>query len=80
MSKPFVGQIVEYRYKPDSSTPPLAAIVTQVHGERDGRNWVALHIFSEVGRWTPHVEFEHHCKPAAPEATPPVPVFYPFGG
>lgn len=63
MSKPFVGQIVEYRYKPDGSTPPLAAIVTQLLGEKDGAHWVALHCFSETSRWIPHVEFGVHCKP-----------------
>lgn len=70
MNKPFVGQLVEYRYKPETSAPPLAAIVTQLHGERDGSHWVALHVFSETSRWVPHVEFNHHCKPAAPAKEP----------
>jgi len=64
--KPYIGQIVEYRYKPETSAPPVAAIVTQLHGERDGSHWVALHVFTENSRWVPHVEFGHHCKTASP--------------
>ncbi len=72
MSKPYVGQIVEYRYKPETSAPPVAAIVTQLHGEKDGVHWVAIHVFTETSRWVPHVEFGHHCKPAIsqPSVTP----------
>ena len=64
MSKPYVGQIVEYRYKPNDK--PLAAIVTVDRGD----GWVALHCFSETSRWIPHVEYAVHCKPAAPEPEP----------
>jgi hypothetical protein len=64
--KPFVGQIVQYRYK--SAQPPLAAVVTVVHDPE----WVSLYLFSEVPRWVPHVEFSVHCKPAEPEPEPTV--------
>lgn len=61
--KPFVGQVIQYRYKPESSAEPLAAIVTVVHAPSavDGKEWVALHVFSEVPRTLPYVEFATHC-------------------
>jgi hypothetical protein len=62
--KPYVGQMVQYRYKPESSAAPLAAIVTVVHTPSDGKDWVALHIFSEVPRTIPHVEYAIHCRTA----------------
>ncbi len=67
--KPYVGQIVQYRYKPDSSAAPIAAIVTVVHMPSDGKDWVALHIFTEVPRTIPHVEYAVHCS----ASSPPVP-------
>ena len=62
--KPFVGQVVQYRYKPESSAAPLAAIVTVVHDPSDGKDWVALYAFSEVPRLLPHVEYAIHCREA----------------
>jgi hypothetical protein len=62
---PFVGQVVQYRYKPESSAAPLAAIVTVVHDKGgDGKDWVALYVFSEVPRLLPHVEYAIHCREA----------------
>jgi len=67
--KPFVGQIVQYRYKPEKNCPPLAAIVTVVHEPSDGKDWVALYLLSEVPRLLPHVEYAIHCREAAPPIT-----------
>ena len=64
MTKPFVGQIVQYRYKPERNDEPLAAIVTHVHEPRDCIEWVALYVFSEVPRLIPHVEYAIHCREA----------------
>lgn len=61
-SRPFVGQIVQYRYRPDSE--PQAAIVAMVHDQK----WVALHVFSELQRWIPQVCFAEQCRPV-PHAT-----------
>jgi hypothetical protein len=66
--KPFVGQVVQYQYKPGHI--PLAAIVTVVHEPSDGKDWVALHLFNEVPRLLPHVEYAIHCKNAEPPAAP----------
>lgn len=68
--KPFVGQVVQYRYKLESSAAPLAAIVTVVHEPSDGKDWVALHLLSEVPRLLPHVEYAIHCRNAEPPAAP----------
>jgi len=64
---PFVGQIVQYRYKPESA--PIAAIVAQVHDPE----WVALYAFHETPRWVPHVEFGVHCREAKPKPIPEPP-------
>ena len=59
--KPYVGQVVQYKYKPDSNTPPDAAVVTKVHDDK----WVSLCIFRDPPQYPTHVEFERHCKVAA---------------
>ena len=80
--KPYIGQMVEYRYKPEKSDPPLPAIVSVVHSPAgDGKDWVSLHLFSEVPRFIPMVEFAHHCREAQPpEAVTPLPTNPWFGG
>jgi hypothetical protein len=44
MKLPYVGAIVQYRYRPQDS--PLAAIITYVHDEK----WVSLRVFHPGGR------------------------------
>ncbi len=66
--KPYLGQIVEYRYKPESE--PVAAMVAKIHDDA----WVALWTFNELQRWLPHVEFAVKCKPALPPPAPQLPV------
>jgi hypothetical protein len=61
--KPFVGQMVQYRFKPEHE--PCAAVITRVDGE-----WVSLQCFTELGRWVPHVEYALHCKEAKPDTVP----------
>lgn len=61
---PYIGQIVEYRYNPKASAPPVAAIVTRT----DDSGWVSLYAFSELPRWIPHVEFGIHCKAVKPQS------------
>ncbi len=61
----YVGQLVQYRYKPSSE--PVAALVTVDKGD----GWVSLQLFTEIPRWVPMVEYAEHCRPAAPAPEAP---------
>ena len=86
MSKPFVGQMVQYKFRPETNEPPVAAVVARVHPPAgDGKEWVSLWLFTELQRYVSFVEFELRCVPAAqpPEPPPVAPVdpntFFPWG-